>query len=379
MSRVVLLKMGTKSPGGLEKYTKRIACGFAAKGAEVTVLTTGQPQSLIGFPQITSHSCQLIRWPSFLRLEQFDRFTQDWLKKEKADVVFGMERNRFQTHLRAGNGVHAAYLKSRLFTEGKLKQVLFQINPLHRKILQLEKEGFEHPGLQKLFTNSHKVKAEILEYYATDPKKIEVVHNGVEWQEMRSAFEEWPQKRSGWFSQLQLDPASFQFLFIANGYRRKGLDLLLKALALLPQKDWQLSIVGKDKRIGFYQELVQKLNLEKQVFFFGLQPKVLPFYQMADCLVIPSFYDPFANVTVEALAMGLFVVSSKENGGSEILKEENGTIIPDLQRVDALVESLQIALQFPKTPDRSSSIRNSVAYLDFSKQLPFLFRACGYT
>ena len=47
-----------------------------------------------------------------------------------------------------------------------------------------------------------------------------------------------------------------------------------------------------------------------------------PFYQMADALVIPSFYDPFANVTVEALAMGLFVLSSKHNGGPEILTKK---------------------------------------------------------
>ncbi len=55
-----------------------------------------------------------------------------------------------------------------------------------------------------------------------------------------------------------------------------------------------------------------------------------PFYQLADALAIPSFYDPFANVTVEALAMGLFVVSSRSNGGFEILDPSKGIIIENL-------------------------------------------------
>ena len=67
------------------------------------------------------------------------------------DIVFGMERNRFQTHIRAGNGVHAAFLKSRLASEGVLKYGMCLINPLHRKILELEKEGFENPKLKKIF------------------------------------------------------------------------------------------------------------------------------------------------------------------------------------------------------------------------------------
>ena len=67
------------------------------------------------------------------------------------------------------------------------------------------------------------------------------------------------------------------------------------------------------------QALAAKLNIQRRVTFFGPQKEIRPFYQFADALVIPSFYDPFANVTVEALAMGLFVVSSKSNGGHEIL------------------------------------------------------------
>ena len=180
--RVALLKMGAKRGGGLEKYADRIASGFLKRGEEVTIFTTPEMQK--SSLEIDYVPFPLSKWPTFLRLEQFDRCVRRSLATDKFDIVFGMERNRSQTHIRAGNGVHAAFLKSRLASEGRLKYGLCHINPLHRKILELEKEGFENPGLKKIFANSHLVKRDLLEHYNIDPAKIEVIHNGVEWEEM---------------------------------------------------------------------------------------------------------------------------------------------------------------------------------------------------
>lgn len=363
MKHVVLLKSKAGNSGGLEKYASRIAAAFTAKGARVSILTTGStPQnnpSIYTFPTAA--------WPAFLRMEQFDRAVTRWLKKNHADLVFGMDRNRFQTHIRAGNGVHAAYLESRVHTEGWVKKWTCMLNPLHIKILQLEKQAFENPLLQKLFTNSYMVRDQILQRFQTDPKKIQVIHNGVEWHEMQADFSAWTeQKRSD----------LFQFLFIGNGYLRKGLDRLLEGLARLKRRDFQLSVIGKDNKIDEYRAKTIRLGLDKQVFFFGAQTDIRPFYQTADVLVIPSFYDPFANVTVEALAMGLFVVSSKQNGGHEILTAENGTVIEDLLNTDSVVNALEIAMKHPKTPLSAELARQSVKHLDFSHQLTTLVEAC---
>ncbi len=374
MKHVVLLKSRSRHRGGLEKYAARIANAFLEKGSRVSVLTTGDSPP---HPEIAFYAAKTLPWPSFLRMEQFDRFVGRWLQKNPADLVFGMERNRYQTHLRAGNGVHAAYLQSRHFTEGRMKVFLCHYNPLHRKILELEKAAFENPALQKLFTNSHMVRAQILDHYATDPKKIQVIHNGVEWREMETDFAEWQEGRARALCQFQLNPAQFHFLFIGNGYRRKGLGSLLLGLSRLPHRDFHLSVIGKDKEIAAYRARALQLGLQNQVRFFGPLPDVRPFYQLADALAIPSFYDPFANVTVEALAMGLHVISSLSNGGHEILTPETGTLIPDLLDPDAMVAALQNALQRPKTPSSASRIRHAVAHLDFSQQLRLLMDGCG--
>jgi UDP-glucose:(heptosyl)LPS alpha-1,3-glucosyltransferase len=373
MNHVVLLKSRSGGQGGLEKYASRIARAFVEKGAKVSILTTGDALQ----SEIPVFSTKTIPWPAFVRMEQFDSFVQSWLKKNKADLVFGMDRNRFQTHFRAGNGVHAAYLESRILTEGRLKALLCQCNPLHLKILELEKAAFENPALQKLFTNSHMVRNQVLERYNTDPKKVQVIHNGVEWHEMEADFDNWPQGKTRALQKFNLNPNYFHLLFIGNGYLRKGLDRLLLALSQLKMREFHLSVIGKDNQMDLFRAKAVQLGLKDHVQFFGPSQEIRLFYQLADALIIPSFYDPFANVTVEALAMGLFVVSSKHNGGHEILTPQNGAVIEDLLSTDAMVDALQRAIQHKKNLVQARLIRESVKHLDFSHQLKILMESCG--
>lgn len=374
MKRIVLLKSNARNKGGLEKAASRIGSAFVQQGAEVTILTTGNSSSSDG--QIQVVSTPVIPWPAFLRMEQFDRFTQSWLRRKPADLVFGMDRNRVQTHIRAGNGVHRAYLESRIHVEGRLKYWSCLFNPMHQKILELEQAAFEYPGLQKLFTNSHMVKNQILERYRVDPQKIQVVHNGVEWHEMQQDFDTWSEKRKELFKHWGLPTNRFHLLFVGNGYLRKGLGQLLEAIAALKEPNLFLSVVGKDSNQPLFEAKACKLGIQKQVRFFGQQESIRPFYLMSDALAIPSFYDPFANVTIEALAMGLFVCSSKCNGGIEILHPDCGAVIEDLLSIESIQAALRIALQHPKTLESALRARKSVEHLDFSHQMDLLIESC---
>jgi glycosyltransferase involved in cell wall biosynthesis len=85
-------------------------------------------------------------------------------------------------------------------------------------------------------------------------------------------------------------------------------------------------------------------------------------------------YDPFANVTVEALALGLFVISSNMNGGHEILTPYSGIVTQNPQSVEELAAGLEIAMATPKEPARAAKIRSSVSHLDYSEQLD---KICG--
>ncbi len=240
----------------------------------------------------------------------------------------------------------------------------------------MEKEAFESPELKQLFTNSHMVKKEILDHYQVKPEKISVVHNGVEWKEFEKPFQNWPAEREKLQKELNLDSALFHFLFVGHNFQRKGLDQLLKALSLVSARDFHLSVIGEDKNLTYYKELVEKLQLTGKVTFFGKRSDCIRFYQMADALVIPSLYDPFANVTLEALAFGVFVLSSKNNGGHEVLTAENGALLPSLEDPDAVAQVLSDAIKRPKNLRMAETIRESVKHLDFSHQLNALVEQC---
>lgn len=345
---ITILKSAFAKQGGAEKYARLLANAFHEKGCLVRVLTTEIPTQDYPY-EVTAFQSK--SKTSVSRLWDFEAFCERELNKQPTDIVFGMDRNRFQTHLRAGSGSHKSYLEHRKSYEPKYKALRHLLNPLHTSLLHIEKRGFEHPALRRLFTNSHLVKNEILTHYDVDPSKISVVHNGVEWQEFEEDYLQIPQNDR------------FEFLFIGSDFERKGLRPLLENLP----PEAHLTVVGYDKHQKRFEKLAPNAT------FVGPQKNIRPFLQKADCLVIPSYYDPFANVTTEALAMGLFVVSSKTNGGSEILTEETGCIIEDLFDSDAMKAALKTALKHKKTPESATKIRKSIQHLDFSKQLqPYL-------
>jgi UDP-glucose:(heptosyl)LPS alpha-1,3-glucosyltransferase len=353
--KIAVIKANASHPGGLEKQAKKIIEGFIQAGMDVKL------------PSIPP-----LHGPNFLRLKRFNRKATEWIDQEKPDIIFGMDRTDNITHLRAGNGVHAAYLKIRRQHEGLIKHWICQINPLHRTILDLEKKGFESPQLRTLFVNSEMVKKEASEHYQIDPRKIEVLHNGVEWDEMEEPFNSWPKQKESLLKQYKLPQDAIHLLFAGSGFQRKGLDLLLRALHLANLPHLHLSIVGKDKNSDHYQALVHQLKLQSQVTFFGLQPSLIPFYQYSDILCIPSLYDPFANVTVEGLAMGLFVITSKQNGGHEIVKPGAGLIL-DLNTIETWADALRL-FAASKEEKKGTWIRQTVAHLTFTCQLQKLIQ-----
>lgn len=359
--KIALVKSRLNARGGLEKYARALLSHFAAKGHEVTFLTSGDPPTL---PKVIS-LCKNSKF-SLWNLCKFNRAIALWLRKNPHEIVFGLERTLQATHLRLGMGVHRVYLKRRFQRERFFKKITLFINPLHLLTLFFEKKAIENPNLQQLICNSTMVKEEVLENFLIDEDKIKVVHNGVEWMAWERPFRE---------SLKRPRAAPYRFLFVGNGYQRKGLPQLMEALSSISQ-EYHLTVVGKEKNIFFFIQLAKKLGIEKKVTFAGPQEALLPFYQEADALVIPSLYDPFANVTVEALAMGLFVVTSAYNGGKEVLQKKSGVVIKNLFCVASVKEALLTALLHRKTPESAEYIRNTIKELDFSQQLDILVTLC---
>ena len=96
------------------------------------------------------------------------------------DTFLSLERAPQSPLVRAGDGCHASWLERRSRHENPLKRVGFKLNPKHRATLELEREMFTWPGLQKVIANSRMVAGELDEYFGLGPDRVEVIYNGVD-------------------------------------------------------------------------------------------------------------------------------------------------------------------------------------------------------
>ena len=110
------------------------------------------------------------------------------------------------------------------------------------------------------------------------------------------------------------------------------------------------------------------MGLDGRVTFFGQRKDVDTFYQLADVCIIPSYYDPCANVTLEALAMGVYVISSRWNGAHEILTPEMGAVIEDLLDPESVAATIDAAADRRKTIESAQRTRDLMRPYEYDRQ-----------
>jgi UDP-glucose:(heptosyl)LPS alpha-1,3-glucosyltransferase len=122
-----------------------------------------------------------------------------------------------------------------------------------------------------------------------------------------------------------------------------------------PKKPFYLIVVGKEK--GWARRLAKKLGVNEQVRFTGpKEPDT--YYGASDIFVLPTFFDPCANVTFEALACGLPVLTSAQNGAYDRLTPgENGFYIEDAADATTLAGFWEHFFDRGKLAEASESAR----------------------
>jgi len=139
---------------------------------------------------------------------------------------------------------------------------------------------------------------------------------------------------------LNLHDGDFVVLLIGNDWKKKGLDQLIRASAIL-ENPIQLLVVGKDDA-GLYRPILRELRLEDRVRFLPPSADVLSFYAAADAYAGPSLEDAFGLPILEAMACGLPVIASVQAGASEnILDGTTGYLLRDPTNHIELAELLR--------------------------------------
>ena len=137
---------------------------------------------------------------------------------------------------------------------------------------------------------------------------------------------------------------------------RKGLDILLEALALLDRRDGlRLDVVGDGSLRAQYEALAARLGLSEHVQFHGLRskPELAALMQEADLFVLGSRYENNPCVVIEAMATGLPVVATRVGGVPELVDEASGELANPLDPRD-LARAIEAALTRLETFDRGN-------------------------
>lgn len=124
------------------------------------------------------------------------------------------------------------------------------------------------------------------------------------------------------------------FIYVGTIEKRKGYDILLKALKFVKLNGWILLIVGEDRTSGDFNNLVRKLNIESSIRYVGVVPssKVRDYINSSDVLIFPTRFDGWGMVVNEAVSLGKAVISSEFAGASYHLIEngKNGFVLQKL-------------------------------------------------
>jgi UDP-glucose:(heptosyl)LPS alpha-1,3-glucosyltransferase len=136
------------------------------------------------------------------------------------------------------------------------------------------------------------------------------------------------------------------FLFNGHDFSRQGLAIAVRAVGCLARESSpvRLLVVGGEPSLR-HLRLVHRLGLDGRVVFVGATDDPVPFYAAADAVVLPTFYDPCALVTLEAAASGLPSVTTQFNGAAELLTEGlDGFVLDDPADYEQLAARLQLLL-----------------------------------
>jgi UDP-glucose:(heptosyl)LPS alpha-1,3-glucosyltransferase len=340
--------------GGLQRDFLRIALACQARGHAIRVYTLSwQGEVPAGFEVVTVPVRALTN-PR--RYEKFSAWVHADLAKRPVERVVGFNKMP---------GLDVYYCADPCYEDKArtLRNPLYRLSGRYRHFAAYERAVFDPAGRAEILMISALQQPLFVKHYATPAERFHLLPPGIAAD--RRAPPDAAEIRAGFRREFALDDADLLLVQIGSGFKTKGLDRSLKALAALPPElkaRTRLIAIGQDEPRPFLRQ-IRQLGLEHRVSILKGRDDIPRFLLGADLLIHPAYNENTGTVLLEAVVAGLPVLTTAACGYAHYIEEAAaGRVIPLPFAQTALDAAL--AAMLADAPARARWAANGLSFAD---------------
>lgn len=304
--------------GGLQRDFLRIALACQARGHGIRVYALDwQGEVPAGFELVR---VPVTAWSNHGRYEKYQRWVQQDLGQRPVSCVVGFNKMP---------GLDVYYAADPCFAHKaeRLKSRLYRRTARYRHFAAYEQAVFDPGADTQILVISPAQQPQFTQYYGTPASRFHLLPPGIATD--RRAPANAAEIRADFRREFGLDEDGLLLLQIGSGFRTKGVDRSLLAMAALPDGLRQRSrflIIGQDDPKVFRRQ-ADNLGLARQVEFLSGRDDVPRFLLGADLLIHPAYSENTGTVLLEALVAGLPVLTTAVCGYAHYIQEAQAGLV----------------------------------------------------
>ena len=371
-----LATLGGKDTGGMNVYVRELTRQLGKMGIHVDVFTRSQDDHVPHVLHELGYGNRVVHIPAGpehpVPKQELANYIPEFVEGIKAFACDKkIQYDVIHSHYWM-SGIAAASL-SDLWAGAPIVHMFHTLGEMKNRIARSDEEregAYRIEGERQVIRRADRIVvatlAELTQLrflYKADASKMVVIPPGVN----VSRFYPIPSDEAKEF--VGLKPDDRMILFVGRIEPLKGVDTLLEAMSCLQMKESRpvhLAIIGGDPsaspekmnaEMARLKNLCEVLGLDQSVVFLGVrdQDKLSYYYSAAEVVVMPSHYESFGMVALEAMACGTPVIASEVGGLAYLVRDgETGFTIP-AEEPEMLCEKLSWLLNDRELHDSMSA------------------------
>jgi UDP-glucose:(heptosyl)LPS alpha-1,3-glucosyltransferase len=210
-----------------------------------------------------------------------------------------------------------------------LRPPLYRLSYRYRHFSAAERAVFAPPSHTQILVLAKQQQAAFIKHYATPAERFHLLPPGISMD--RRAPKNAAEIRQKFRQEFNLGDQDLLLLQIGSGFKTKGLDRTLQAMASLPnalKQRTHLMVIGQDNPAPF-ERSIRRLGLTQRTSIFSGRDDIPRFLLGADLLIHPAYQENTGTVLLEAAVAGLPVLASATCGYAHYIKEADaGRVVP---------------------------------------------------